>query len=233
MARRRNFETGWTATEAPTPDEVAALGTRLQILQGQAQGYGQRQLAQIAQTLQSAEYAADGAYERIGEMIGDELGDTQMVAQATDMKAQQAMQAALVPPAQTALAYGYEARGVIGSGKGGRRGRRKRKPRADGPPDDPETAPTPVPWGEGALPFDPASAPPLVSSGVQQWTVIVNCRTYQVYILSGGLAQWTAQGYQFGGDYRVGPTLSGTQQAVETFLRANGPQTVASVCAVR
>jgi hypothetical protein len=233
MARRKAFETGWTAKEAPSPDEVAALGTRMQILQGQAQGYAQRQIAQITQTLQTAEYAADGAYERIGEMIGNELGDTQMVAQATDLKAQQAMQQALVPPAQTALSYGYEARGVIGTGKGGRKGRRKRKPRSDGPPDDPETAPTPLPTGEGALPFDPASAPPLTSSGVQQWTVIVNCRTSEVYILAGGLDYWHAQGYQFGGDYRVGPTLSGTQEQVSTFLATNGPQTVASVCAAR
>lgn len=166
MSRRKAFDSGFGAPDSPSPEEVASLGTRIEALRGQAQGYTTRQQAQVHSILSGVEQLADSSAEMLGEAIGNELGDVAMVAVATDQRAQQALSHALLAPYETALAYGFRPEGAPGQGRGGRAGSRRGKRRkggpsgsGDGPPLDPAAAETPLPTGSGALPFDPPADP--------------------------------------------------------------------------
>lgn len=239
------FDAGFNAERPPTPAEVSRLGTSLTALRGQAQGYAQRQVAEVNAHLGAAEAHADAAYERVGEAIGNELGDVGLVAIASDSKAQQALTHSLLSPTETALAYGYRPQGAPGQGKGGRgsgRGRRKRKGvgtgLADDPPTDPATADTPTVLGSGALPFDPApplTAPPAHGGALppevpQQWAVLWQCDPPQIVAVAVSAGVPLPPEYQGPEWQKPGSAVVMTASQMQQYLSAHAVSLLRTLC---
>lgn len=115
--------------DPPSNNEVAGLGSRVASYKGMAKGFSDIAASQVHQVMGGLYALGDTLAQRIADAVNDGLGYGSALVGPVAQIAQKQLVDTLLPVVETAAVYGWQPKGAVGQGKGGRRSRKKGGPR--------------------------------------------------------------------------------------------------------